>query len=206
MRETKIYVLRDPRDGRTRYVGKTIQPLKTRLEAHIRRSSSKRTHRDCWIAGLSALGLRPGIECIEVTGEDWADRERFWIAYFREAEPGLTNITAGGDGMDSETASRGWSPERKAEQSRHTAEMNRKRTGTPWTDSRKRQQSESQKRRWTSEQQRASARLRMVAIGADPAYRALQSKAVAAAWTPERKAAQSEVAKKVNSARWGTHQ
>ena len=98
MRFAHIYVLRDPQTLDVRYVGKTIQPLRDRLGAHMRRCKQLRTHRDCWIKGLLDAGIKPIIEEIETASGDWETRERFWIAYYRKHSRSLTNQTEGGGG------------------------------------------------------------------------------------------------------------
>ncbi|MBK3841724.1 GIY-YIG nuclease family protein [Paraburkholderia aspalathi] len=98
MRITSIYVLRDPRTNEIRYVGKTIQTLQTRLAGHLFDSAKKRTHRDKWISHLLLLGLKPQIEEIERTLGNWAERESFWILFYRRAGAKLTNHTDGGEG------------------------------------------------------------------------------------------------------------
>jgi hypothetical protein len=95
---TVIYGLVDPRDNQIRYVGKTVEPAK-RLYMHIWSARSGRfdNHRDRWIRRVLALGLEPSMTILETTTrERWQERERYWIA----ALPNLTNISAGGDGVD----------------------------------------------------------------------------------------------------------
>lgn len=201
MKPTTVYVLKDPRDGAIRYVGKTVQPLKVRLGAHIRRSSEKKTHRDCWIAGLLAAGYLPTIKAVECVpaAADWQARERHWIAELRRQGAALTNITPGGDGIDAEAAAAGWTDQRRRKQSERTAAMNRARKGAPWTEERRRLQSEAQKRRWSRPDERTAARKRMTSVCADPSYRAKQAESVSASWSAERRAKQSALATVVNS-------
>lgn len=95
----KIYALTDPRDGRVRYVGKTVKPLEKRRLRHvsdIRCGRGSRPRRK-WIGELLDEGLDPEIGLIEECDEDtWAERERFWIAYYRAYGNGLTNVQPGG--------------------------------------------------------------------------------------------------------------
>lgn len=93
---TYIYALIDPRTDQIRYIGKCDTPNE-RLRAH--RCDKANTHKARWIRLLRAAGLRPRMEIIEVVAQDnWADREKFWIAYYRAQGLRLTNITDGGDG------------------------------------------------------------------------------------------------------------
>lgn len=86
-----------------RYVGKTIQPVANRLRAHIlhaARPYGKKTHCRNWIRSLDSLGLMPiATTLVRVDdGGDWVWWERFWIRWFREIEPKLTNHCDGGEG------------------------------------------------------------------------------------------------------------
>lgn len=99
MKQAKIYILRDPRNGDIRYVGKTNQKLSYRLNAHMQEKSQ--CHRVNWLNQLRTLGLKPGIEVVEFVQGDypWQECERFWIKYFRMHGHKLTNNTSGGDGV-----------------------------------------------------------------------------------------------------------
>ena len=92
---TIIYVLRDPRDNRVRYVGKTINH-KNRYRAH--RAPTGQHCCGKWLAELRSMGILPVMEIIETVsaGQDWAEREIYWIAYWRAKEPDLTNTATGG--------------------------------------------------------------------------------------------------------------
>ncbi len=94
-----IYALIDPRDGRIRYVGKSVNPKK-RLRAHLRDCPLARTHRECWLKGLVDAGLRPQLIILEECEEAlWIEREQFWIAHQLAQGCDLTNRTIGGDGL-----------------------------------------------------------------------------------------------------------
>lgn len=96
----KIYSLSDPRTGEVRYVGKTIQPLRERLQAHLGYARSGGKRPVCkWLRGLLAVGLEPIPQVLEFVpdGIPWEIREQFWIARFRESVS-LTNISVGGPG------------------------------------------------------------------------------------------------------------
>jgi DNA-binding NarL/FixJ family response regulator len=92
-----LYVLRDPRDKRIRYIGVTAGLLSHRLGKHVfdRRLS---TDKGKWILELHDLGLRPVIEAIAEVGDDWRERERLAIKQHREAGCDLLNISEGGYG------------------------------------------------------------------------------------------------------------
>lgn len=96
---TAIYGLIDPRTNQLRYVGKTIQPLTNRLRLHLNDAQKiRRRHVCAWIRSLQRDGVEPEIFEIDRAGEDWAEQEQFWIAYFRYIGCNLTNQTIGGEG------------------------------------------------------------------------------------------------------------
>jgi GIY-YIG catalytic domain len=105
MDNTYIYGLRDPRDGRIRYVGRTRDFFARRLRAHCTvRSSKHLNRRRNWIESLRRLGLRPQIECLEVVPGNGFEEEIRWIAKFREFGHDLVNTLSGGAGMSRSTA------------------------------------------------------------------------------------------------------
>jgi len=96
-----IYLLLDPRDGRVRYVGKTIN-LKERLAEHIRSSvaSKHRSRAMNWIYGLILEGNHPMALVVEKgCGCGWQNVEKKWIKTFRDAGADLVNGTSGGEGL-----------------------------------------------------------------------------------------------------------
>lgn len=93
-----IYTLNDPRTNQIRYVGKTNQKFSYRLCAHMQ--DKGKCHRVNWINELKALGLKPVIKQLEIVrGDNWQERERYWIKKFRQLGFNLTNNTSGGDGV-----------------------------------------------------------------------------------------------------------
>lgn len=97
-RSWHVYTLSDPRTQEVRYVGITFRG-KQRYNEHLSRAlTGGRTHRDCWIRSLVAVGVRPVYQVVE-TGLDigWQDAERTWIATYR-ATRSLVNHTDGGEG------------------------------------------------------------------------------------------------------------
>lgn len=102
-----IYALAHPdKPQLVRYVGKTRKPLHRRLCEHVaeRNKNLPTCHRRNWVKKLFSEGKRPVIWPIEnCTNENWQDREKHWIAFFKPI--GLVNKTDGGDGG---TGNKGW--------------------------------------------------------------------------------------------------
>jgi len=99
-RVTYIYVLKDPRDGRVRYVGKSNDPKK-RLRWRIAqaRGGMEEPHSSAWIKSVLDAGYRPEVIILETVNlTDWRDAEQRWIKHFRDNGMQLTNHAAGGDG------------------------------------------------------------------------------------------------------------
>jgi hypothetical protein len=178
---TRIYVLRDPRTNEVRYVGKTVKKLHFRLAGHIYSSKTAKTYRDNWIASLLAAGLRPIIEQIDSAGDDWAEREQYWIAHYRSAGARLANHTDGGEGVcglvhteefrlaQAQRVKAAMTPERRAA---HSIAMKRVAANPDWVKA----QVEKLKER-----------------ALDPAWRASQSQKTKATMTAERLAQMSEI-------------
>lgn len=97
-----IYALIDPRDGQTRYIGKTVRTAHRRLRRHVARCylDEAHTHKNRWLRHLLALGLEPSIKVLESCGSEaqLSAAEIRHIAEHRAAGVRLTNATAGGDG------------------------------------------------------------------------------------------------------------
>lgn len=99
------YILKDPRNEEIRYVGRTKNDLKTRLNGHINKQGSL-GHKFYWIKQLKGLGLKPIIEEIdsieiEDTNEDWLyayNIEQYWISQFITWGFKLTNHNDRGSG------------------------------------------------------------------------------------------------------------
>jgi len=99
MEKLYIYVLKCP-EGNIRYVGKTNN-LKKRLSSHINEAKRGKGRRYVlnWIKSLIILNLKPSIEIIEECNlENWQEREKYWINYYRKLIPNLCNNADGGLG------------------------------------------------------------------------------------------------------------
>lgn len=99
MEKLYIYVLKCPK-GNIRYVGKTNN-LKKRLYSHINEAKKGKGRRYVlnWIHSLLLLNLKPSIEVIEeCDANNWQDREKYWVEYYRKLIPNLCNNADGGLG------------------------------------------------------------------------------------------------------------
>lgn len=97
-----IYVLIDPRDRRIRYVGWTYN-VTDRYKRHLR--DKNKTHKAHWIQLLRTNKLKPLINVIESgEGDNWAERETYWIEYYKSQGANLTNMSNGGEGLSGYTA------------------------------------------------------------------------------------------------------
>lgn len=99
--KVKIYGLFNP-SGSIRYVGKTRNSLRQRLQEHIayaKRNPEKHDHKLHWIRFLLAKGEEPYIRLLEeVREKEWQIAERKWITELRRAGVNLTNTSEGGLG------------------------------------------------------------------------------------------------------------
>lgn len=93
---TYIYILKCPKTSIVKYVGKTIH-ISNRLRKHL--NDQRQNKRGNWIKGLISQGLKPILEVIDQVApmEDWEERERHWIQYFRDKGEAFCNQTDGGE-------------------------------------------------------------------------------------------------------------
>jgi hypothetical protein len=90
-----IYGLVCPKTNEIRYVGKTKQTLKKRLQQHLWVGNKKHNpHKYNWINQLKNDNLKPIIIKIELCNKNnWVEREKYWISQYNN----LTNLTQGGE-------------------------------------------------------------------------------------------------------------
>ena len=81
-------------------MGKTTEPLNKRLNKHVyaAREGLGRCYRISWLKSLLRQGLTPNIKILFEASDNWQWWESYFIRWFREIEPKLTNLTDGGDG------------------------------------------------------------------------------------------------------------
>lgn len=93
-----IYILTDPISNDVRYVGKSINP-DVRVRKHISEAKTGKTnnHRINWIKSLLNQNLRPNMEIIDETNDDWVLLEEYWISQFITWGFNLVNGTEGGE-------------------------------------------------------------------------------------------------------------
>ena len=86
-----------------RYIGRTrADTPDKRFKMHIKNASddTRKTHVYNWIRSVLSSG---GVVCVRSTEvvenyEESADREKYWIGFYREQGHDLTNLTDGGEG------------------------------------------------------------------------------------------------------------
>lgn len=97
-----IYGLYDPRDNELRYIGKTSR-LEQRLNEHLveARKGKIKSYKNNWIKQLLNKNMLPYIEVLEVSSyENWKEKEKYWITFYKENGSKLTNIMNGGQGFE----------------------------------------------------------------------------------------------------------
>lgn len=95
---TVIYGACDPTTKEIRYIGKTCNQLRDRALSHY--YSKGKSYRARWFQKLRRDGIIPEFFVLQEVGigEDWAEAEQFWIAYFKSLGACLINQSNGGDG------------------------------------------------------------------------------------------------------------
>ncbi len=100
---TYIYGLKDSRKEYDciRYIGKSDNPEK-RLISHLRYDSKKKkTYKINWIKKLVKENLKPELVIIEkVLDDEWENREKYWIKYYRKKYGKLITNTCDGGGRN----------------------------------------------------------------------------------------------------------
>ncbi|CAK0748528.1 hypothetical protein CCP3SC5AM1_1520005 [Gammaproteobacteria bacterium] len=97
-----IYTLKDPETNEIRYVGKSNENrIEKRLIEHCQEKRlNHNRHKDNWIRCLLRKKLKPVLEVIEESNTDnWSDREKYWITYYKKIGCSLTNTNEGGEGQ-----------------------------------------------------------------------------------------------------------
>jgi hypothetical protein len=126
-----IYALIDPRYDEVRYIGTSTDPW-TRVylpyvpgrpwQSHVAQAlNGGKTHKDYWLQGISSAGLLPLMTVLEWgvwTVEQCAEREIWWISFYREIGTPLLNQSGGGE----QTPLWKMSDETRALISKHTKE------------------------------------------------------------------------------------
>lgn len=112
-----IYGLRDPRDGKIRYVGKTASPPSFRLQSHVdfaRRHPENSRPVSAWIRELYSWGLKPEIVLLEdVPIDRWRQAEREWGIRLNAKTRLANSISHLGNGPVHSGTAR-WTPELEA--------------------------------------------------------------------------------------------
>lgn len=91
-----IYTISDPRTGLVVYVGKTNN-VKERFRKHL--TENNKTYKSKWVKGMRAIGLIPIFDVIdECDGDEWQDKEKFYIKLYKSFGAKLLNQCEGGMG------------------------------------------------------------------------------------------------------------
>lgn len=152
---TAIYFLFGS-NGRVRYIGKSIAPGR-RWKQHLREQRGY-GHVNKWLMRERSRGYAPTMLVIEWCGDNWPERERFWIGRGRALGWPITNILDGGgtDGvrrypkrraMTSEHRRKIGEAQRRSWAARH-AERSRKQIGHIVTPESRKKMSVAQHRRF----------------------------------------------------------
>jgi hypothetical protein len=99
-KNSQVYALIDPLTLDVRYVGMSVD-AKKRFTRHLHLArKSHHHHLYYWIRSLLRQEREPILEILEddLDRTDVGDRERFWIAYFKDQGCDLTNMNEGGLG------------------------------------------------------------------------------------------------------------
>jgi hypothetical protein len=98
-RPTSIYWLSDTRMGVPFYCGKTVRKPSVRFARHLLDSPKWPNRKSA--ARIVECGAFIGIEIVEVVPacDDWAFREKAWIAELRRINPDCVNESDGGEGI-----------------------------------------------------------------------------------------------------------
>jgi hypothetical protein len=205
----RIYILRDPRDGEVRYVGKTVHKLSDRLRGHVCDAKRQKSRVSNWIKVLSRVGLRPIVEQIEEAAGDWAVRESYWIAFYRKlVGDKLTNLTDGGDGAHGRRPNAATLEKMSAtHKARYTDPEERRRTGESvrsalsnpeWSA----EQSARLRRRWAMPGAKEAQSEKLRAASSSETAKAKRSESGRKAWTLERREAARERLRATANLRW----
>ena len=96
MKNVYIYTLSDPDTLSIKYVGVTIHPKKRYRQHLIDKGNTKKSN---WVKSLKKLNKLPIMDIIEISDEEnWEEKERYYISYFRSAGYDIKNLTEGGGG------------------------------------------------------------------------------------------------------------
>lgn len=88
--KTSIYVLKDPITNEIRYVGCT-KNVEQRYKAHTNKARDYNTPKREWLESLRIQGLKPILEVVEVVENNYLEREKYYIQYYRKNGCDLTN-------------------------------------------------------------------------------------------------------------------
>lgn len=97
MKKFYIYELRDPRGGQKRYIGRTCQEPRVRLNAHLNEARTQVLRKGLkleWFRTLTAANIRPEITILQTmeNTQQYADLyQNAWIAWYEALGYDLVN-------------------------------------------------------------------------------------------------------------------
>jgi len=91
MKTNIVYELRDPRNDVYYYIGKSSVGNRRAL-SHLKHSHSEYVNN--WILELKNINIEPVVDIIETVYDlnDLADREKYWINFYKNINPEILNI------------------------------------------------------------------------------------------------------------------
>ncbi len=122
MKIYQIYGLYCPFTDELKYIGATSKKLKRRLIEHIQRRTRENNKRCDWL--LSLGDTKPIIKPIDICDEsNWEEKERYWIAKYREDGISLFNNSGGGKGPLGARYTKAYVPQPKDKVAKRMASM-----------------------------------------------------------------------------------
>ena len=123
---TYIYTLSHPITNEIRYIGKSTRIKRRQIEHQSKWFCVKRpNHKNNWCLKLIKQGLKPILNIIDQTENDWQELEKYWIKYYRDNGYRLLNHTVGGEGQ---------SGRKLSQEHKDKISKNNKRTNTKLTE------------------------------------------------------------------------
>lgn len=141
------------------YVGKTNN-LKTRMKRHRYNVINSKSKLGRWFKENAINWSSVRVVTLEECDANWPDREKFWIAHYRNLGQAICNVFEGGNGgpPQAEDLRRkiGDALRGKPKSREHVDKMSDSKRGVPLSEEHKRKLSEAQQRRFTQKRRAAT--------------------------------------------------